>query len=338
VSTTIDDIARAAGVSTATVSRVINKNYPVSQKARRSVEQAIQQLRYTPNVFARGLMKAHTDSVGIIVPFISNPYHMQIVDAIEEELSRKQVFIYLCCSYDDPEREAAYVASLSARHVDALIIVEAHSMNSRRNHFLELDLPQPIILVNEHVASRTKHHIVRCAQEPGVQEAFEHFRSSGLRRIALLRGAGYSFDLKQRLFKRFCRDNGFVTEVNPVVRIRRANEPESVHEAAAHITRLLSGPHPPQAILAGNELIAIGVLQGALAAGARVGKDLRIIGVDNTVISQISSPRLSTVDLRMNEVGRAAARAYLELREGGFRREEPIRHTLQSRLLHRETS
>ena len=95
---TIFDIAEAAGVSTATVSRVINRNYPVSEETRKRVEAAIERLRYKPNVFARGLMNARTDSVGIIVPYLTNPYHTQIVNAIENELSKHDIFVYLCWS------------------------------------------------------------------------------------------------------------------------------------------------------------------------------------------------------------------------------------------------
>jgi len=338
MSLTIDDIAKASGVSTATVSRVINKNYPVSKKTRKRVESAVARLGYTPNVFARGLMKARTDSVGILVPFISNPYHTQIVNAVENHLSRNNIFIYLCCSYDDPEREREYVQRLIDRNVDALIVVEGHTMNTPHNAYMDLNPRQPIIMVNEHIATDVRHNIVRCAQEPGLMQAFEHLLETRNRGIALLRGAGFSFDLKERLFKRFRKNNGLDPERNPIYRIHRANEPRAVHEAADLILKLLRKSKAPRAVLAGNDLIAIGVLQGALAAGARVPQDLAIIGVDNTLISEISSPRLSTVDLKMEEVGRGTAKAYLELREHGFKMTDPIRTTIKSQFIHRETS
>lgn len=200
MSLTIDDIAKAARVSTATVSRVINKNYPVSEKTRLRVEEVIARLGYRPNIFARGLMKAKTDSVGIIVPYISNPYHTQIVNAFEDELSKKDIFIYLCCSYDDPGLERKYVQRLMHRNVDVLVVIEGHSMNCSRNHYLQIDPKQPIILVNEHLALDTKHHIVRCAQEPGLNQALDYFLHHGRRGIALFRGTtGYSFHLKGRL-------------------------------------------------------------------------------------------------------------------------------------------
>jgi LacI family transcriptional regulator len=336
---TIDDIAKAASVSTATVSRVINRNYPVSAATRRRVESAVRRLQYTPNVFARGLMKARTDSVGIIVPFISNPYHTQVVDAIENRLSKHGIFVYLCCTYDDEGLEREYVQRLARRNVDALIVVEGHSMNRPRGFLAEMDIHRPVILVNEHVALETRHHIVRCAQEPGLRQAFAHLLGSDRRGIALFRGGSdYSFDLKERLFRDFLKDRGLDAAENPVFRIRRANSPQAVYEAADLIVRLLKGPRAPHALLAGNDLIAIGALQGALAAGVRVPEDLAIVGVDNTIVSQISSPRLSTVDLKMEQIGHATAKAFLELRDQGFQSPSPIRHTIESELIQRQTS
>lgn len=338
MSLTIDDVAKAARVSTATVSRVINKNYPVNAKTRLRVEEVISRLGYKPNMFARGLMKAKTDSVGVIVPFISNPYHTQIVNAFEEELSKKDISIYLCCSYDDPALERKYIQRLIHRNVDVLVVIEGHSMNSSRNHYLQVDPHLPIILVNEHLALDTKHHIVRCAQEPGLNQALDHLLSRGRRSIALFRGTtGYSFDLKGRLFKSFVKKNGLDLELNPIVPIRKANQPEAVHEAAACMGELLRRPSPPTAVLAGNDLIAIGALQAALAAGVSVPDDLAIIGVDNTLISQISSPLLSTVDLRMDTIGRITAEVYFELRERGGKAQDPIRRTIDSQLLCRAT-
>ena len=335
---TIDDIARAANVSTATVSRVINDNYPVSATTRARVKSAIERLGYRPNIFARGLMKAMTDSVGIVVPYLSNPYHTQIVDAIESELTKRDIFIYLCCA-DDPKIEREYLQRLIHRGVDLLILVESFSMNLHGGLHLGIEENFPVILVNEHLALDAPHHIVRCAQEPGLKDALKHFVLQGRKRIALLRGkVSYSFQLKEQLFRNFVKEEGLARNENPVIRLRDANNAEAVHEAAQCISELLKSNSPPDAVLAGNDLIGIGVLQGALAAGARVPEDLAIIGVDNTLVSQISSPRLSSVDLQMETIGRITAETYFELRRSGFAPDTPIRRTIASQFLQGGTS
>jgi LacI family transcriptional regulator len=285
-------------------------------------------------------MKGTTDSVGIIIPYLSNPYHTAIVDAIVDVLARHDVFVSLCCSYDNTEREQEYIRGFVHRGVDALIVVESPFFNSPRHSLEMYTLPrQPTILVNEHLSTDTPHHIVRCAQEPGIQQALARFLALGRERIALFRGrTDFSFDLKERLFRRFVADNGLVPTDTAVVRVRHANDSRAVHDSAVHITALLRGDRPPRAVLAGNDLIALGVVQGALAAGARVPEELAVISVDNTIVSQFSRPPLSAVDLRMTTVGHAAAHAYLGLRENGFRSTAPLRHAIDSQLIVRETS
>lgn len=336
---TITDIAKAAGVSTATVSRAINRNYPVSREARARIDAAVARLHYRPNVFARGLMKARTDSVGIIVPYLSNPYHTEILDAIETALSRAGIFIYICCSYDNPELEKEYVRRLEERNVDAIIMVEGTTMGSRRNSRGKFKISRPLVLVNDHLAVHGPHHLVRCAQEPGLQEAFHLLHTLAGHNIALVRGGTcYSFDLKERLFRRFLSQKGITPRANCVYRITQAGDLRAVDEAAALASSFLKQRKPPRAIIAANDLIALGILRGAAAMGVRVPADLAVIGVDNTVFAGLASPRLSTVDLCMGEVGNAAAKTYLSLRDKGFRSPRPILVTIDSKLVIRETS
>ncbi len=340
MSKTISDVAKSAGVSTATVSRVINNDgHPVNVRTKRMVEEAIRRLGYKPSFFARGLMRATTDSVGVIVPFLSNPYHTEIVNAIVDVLARNEISVYLCCTYDKPKLEKDYIESLMVRRVDAFIVVEGPSVNFRRDQYVGLGPRPQVILVNEHVALDSPHHIVRCAQEPGLLEALGRFLETGRSRIALLRGGSvYSFELKERLFKRFIGDNGLKESDNPVFRVRRPNDPATVHEAAELIGELLRRRNGPQAVLAGNDLIAMGAVQGALAAGARVPEDLAIISVDNTIIAEVARPRLSSVDLRMKKLGHLAAHTYLELRKNGLGVGNPIRRSIDAKLVVRQTA
>ncbi|HEY9594107.1 MAG TPA: substrate-binding domain-containing protein, partial [Spirochaetia bacterium] len=267
---------------------------------------------------------------------LSNPYHIAIVDAIVDALAAHDVFVSICSSSDKAEHERDAVRSLGQRRVDALIVIESPTFNTTPDATLDsFTIPgKPTILVNEHLSRATPHHVVRCAQEPGIRQALARFLDGGRRRIALFRGGpSYSFDLKETLFKGFVRDNGLDSRACPVVRVKRANDAQAVHDSARLVGELLHGRDAPQAVLACNDLIAIGAVQGALAAGARIPDDLAVIGVDNSIVSQFSSPPLSTVDLRMKTVGQTAARLFLELRERGFRGVEPARRTLDARLI-----
>jgi LacI family transcriptional regulator len=338
----IEDIAKAAGVSTATVSRVLNNPSIVSEATRRRVEAAIELHGYKPNIFARGLMSTRTGSVGILTSYITNPYMTSIIESIEATLAKAETFIYLCNCGPDENLERSYARELLRRKVDALIVLETPSLNGDNRYFLELEAECPVILVNEHRSSDTRHHILRCAQEPGLIEALWHFLSRNLLPVALMIGedSSYSFALKRQLFTTFRDANGLSPQDLSchVLGGADSNYEEIVYQAARLTAELCRGPRAPRAILAGNDMIGVGVLQGALGAGLRVPGDLSIIGVDNTLLSRICVPQLSTVDLRTEDMGRMAAELYLRIRSGYVSEREPSRETISSFLVLRATT
>lgn len=340
--TKIEDIAKAAGVSTATVSRVLNNPSVVSEATRQRVESAIEQYGYKPNIFARGLMSSRTGSVGILTSYISNPYMTSMIEAIESTLAKNDTFIYLCNCAFDQKLERDYTEELLRRRVDALIVLESPSFNRGADFFPGLEADCPVILVNEHLCTDTAHHIVRCAQEPGVLEALRHFLARDRLPMALMIGDDreYSFALKRRLFEGFRESNGLSEEEAPVFRLGDSdtNAEDIVYEAARLTSSLCREKHRPRAVLAGNDMIGVGVLQAALGAGLRVPEDFAIIGVDNTLLSRICVPQLSSVDLRTEDIGRIAAELYLRIRAGYAKNAEPARETLSSFLVLRTTA
>ena len=339
--TTIEDIAKAAGVSSATVSRVLNNPDIVRPDTIAKVTAVIEAYRYKPNIFARGLMRSRTDSVGIIVPNISNPYFMAMVENIESILAKNGTHIYLCNSQVDERAEMSYLHELIRRNVDALMLIEPSMFNRADNYFLAYEAPCPLILVNEHVSQETRHHIVRCDQAPGLLQALEHFAAHGAFPIALVNSASdsYSFALKDMLLRRFSKERGLPEESTLSYHLEGDPDHEEIVFAAAKFCgRILEGPRRPRALLAGNELIGVGLLQGALAAGIRVPEELAIIGVDNTILSRIGPRQLSTVDLRPKDVGKAVADLYLKIRGAGQDGIPPAREKLDSFLILRSTT
>jgi LacI family transcriptional regulator len=340
VGATIDDVARLAGVSISTVSRVINNPGLVNERTRRRVARVIERTGFKPNIFARGLMRSRTGAVGILVSYITNPYMTAIVDAVESTLSRNDVFIYLCNCNDDRKLEHAYANELLRRKVDALVVIETPSFNGAEDFLADLGATCPVVLVNEHVRMNGPHHVVRCEQEPGVREALRHLLSRGQFPIALFTGSEsqYSFALKERLFQEFRLENRLSEAETLVFRLGDTNVEQIVTTSAQLMARLCRQKSRPRAVLAGNDMIGVGVLQGALAAGLRIPEDVAIIGVDNTLLSRISSPQLSTVDLRTEDVGRSAAELYLRLRGGRGDPITPVRETVSSFLVLRGTT
>jgi len=338
---TIKDIADTAGVSTATVSRVINNPEQVSPETRVRIEKIIEEKGYKPNIFARGLMKSRTDSVGILVSHLVNPYITSIVDTMESILSRSGTYIYLCNCKQAKQLEREYTAELLRRNVDALIVVETLSFSSPDNFFTDLESPCPIILVNEHLSVSTRHHIVRCDQEPGIREALHFLLSKELFPIALFVGDThqYSFRLKERLFMEFKREQGLPDAQVQIHRLfGETNNEDIVAKSADYAFQLFTGRNRPRSILAGNDLIALGILQAAQKTGISIPDELSVIGVDNTLLSRTSLIPLSTIDLRTEDVGRMAAELYLKLRNSRQQLPEPIHETIPSFLRLRSTT
>lgn len=337
---TIDDIAREAGVSTATVSRVLNNPEVVKPATRQRVEEAIKRLDYRPNVFARGLKQSKTGIVGILVQNITNPYMTAIVEAIEETLAKNDTFIYLCNSQGSEELERRYLDELLRRRVEALMVLESPAFDRKRSLYSDVEAECPVILVNEHIHFDSPHHIVRCGQEPGLVEAFNYFLSRQLFPIALVlaEDLSYSQRVKENLFRDFASRSGLKGQDAQVHLVRNPNVEEVVPKAAALTREILRGAGRPRAILAYNDLIGVGVIQGARDLGLRVPEDLSVISVDNTFLSRISVPQLSTVDLRMGDVGRMAAELFLRIRADYVPPKAASREEIASRLVLRETT
>jgi Transcriptional regulators len=338
---TIEDVARLAGVSMTTVSRAINTPELVSPRTLQRINAVIAREGYKPSIFARGLMHSRTDSVGILVSYITNPYMTSIIHSIEDILSQNGTYIYLCNTKGDANLERPYAEELLRRNVEALIVIEVPSFNRRDGYFAKLETERPLILVNEHVAGDCPHHIVRCAQEPGVQEALQHFLSRDRFPLALLIGddGAYSYSLKERLLLEFREANRLSPEETPVYKLEEDANVEAIVGSAARLAeKICSGPSRPRAIFAGNDMIAVGAMQGAAAAGLHIPKDLSLIGVDNTFVSRITVPKLSTVDLRTDDVGRTAAELFLRIRSGRAGASHPARETIPSTLILRGTT
>lgn len=341
MSPTIKDIAIAAGVSTATVSRVVNNPERVSPETRNRIQKIIEEKGYAPNIFARGLMRSWTDSVGILVSHLVNPYITSIVDTIESILSQSGTYIYLCNCKQAKELEYKYTTQLLRRNVDAIIAIETLSFSSQDNFLLNFDSPCPIILVNEHVGLSSRHHIVRCDQKPGIREAFNFFAARDLFPMALVLGDThqYSFKVKEDMLREFQKEREIP---NSKIQIHYlygdTNNEDIVVKSADYAYQLFTGRNRPRSILAGNDLIALGVLQAAQKTGLKIPDDLSVIGVDNTILSRTSLIPLSSIDLRTEDVGRLVAELYLRLRNNHGQPTGPIHETLPSFLRLRATT
>jgi|GEM_PF-1708885 len=315
----LEDIAKLAGVNPSTVSRAINKPEKVKLKTRQKIEAIINELDYKPNFFAQGLMKGQSDSVGILTPLHANPYFLEIIEIIEHLLTPDGTYIYLCNCENKVELEKKYLDELMRRKIDALFVVESPSLNSGQNFYTKNKFDCPVILINQHIKPYGNNYVVRCDQKPGIMEVFDEVKRCRLYPFVLFIPAEqtYSYILKKKLFENWRQKNHITERQACCIMLENLLEPNNEksvwnsYEAAKN----LFARFRPRSVLAGNDLMAMGVLAAARDAGIAVPKDLSIAGVDNTLFSRISMPALSTIDLRMSEIGTKAAELYQTIRK-----------------------
>jgi DNA-binding LacI/PurR family transcriptional regulator len=324
----IEDIAKAAGVSTATVSRAVNTPDKVSPKTRQKVEEVISQLGYTPNYFARALMKGHTNSVGLLISVqgARNPAYREIGDTIGQILSRNGIFSYLCDCENSPELEKQYARELIRRNIDALFVIETPSLNTGDNYFVQNKFDCPVILIGRYIeqhiedqgdAGHSNVYVVRCDQKPGLMAMFNQVKRRLLFPFMLYISAGdtYFYTYTVELFKAWKEKNRLSAKNAWLYTAKEdVNAKEAVRRTYEAAKRILASSFRPRSILAGNDCMAAGILAAARELSIRIPDELTLVGMENTFFSCISVPPFSTIDLRRRDVGKAAAALYLELK------------------------
>lgn len=330
---TISDIAREAGVSTATVSRVINR-HSVSVDKRERVEAAIKRLDYTPNMMARGLMNKRTQAIGVLTTSMSNQYYMEITEAIERRFREKGFMQFLCCTEGNQAEERRYLNDLVSRQVDGVIVIDPANENVASGFLRTLSQRLPLVLIHS-IPSLADIPSVIIDQPLGMLRVMDHLLGLGHRDIAFLRGrVGFSYDIKQEAWRTALQRAGLEARDDLLVVVEDGNTEAAIGLACQAVQRRLRGPRVPTALFACNDLMAMGALEAAEREGLRVPGDLSVVGHDNTILA--FHAHLTSVDLKMRSLGLAAADLLDHVLEG--RDAEPRRVMLVPDLVRRTTT
>jgi LacI family transcriptional regulator len=330
---TINDVAREAGVSITTVSRVLNNNYPVKQETRQKIENAIEKLRYEPNAMARSLITKKTAMIGVVVPGITNLFFPTIVEAIEEYAKTKGYSISLCNTGGDSNAETDVVQKLVSRQVDGLVVIDPTIENLEKEYYEKLSKTVPIILVNG-APSGTKCNFVCYDEEIGASEAFKYLLKLGHKKIAFVRGhKSFSYDIKEKMYLDMIKDKGLTYK--KVLNVGKGNKIEVVESTESQVEKLLLQEERPTAVFACNDLMAVGVINACRKSGVNVPEDMSVIGFDNTLLAEVTHPKLTSVDQNMKQIGHRAALELLDIIENGSQGRKTI--TLDTKLIVRES-
>jgi LacI family transcriptional regulator len=326
---TIREIAALAGVSTATVSRVVNRSGYVSQETRRVVEQVVREHGYSANRSARGLSAGRTGLVGVTVPRIHPAYFSVIVSGVTEALYEHDMRVVLCPpTLHEHDREVSLLERLMHGTADGALLVLPEESGSELRTLMDHGFRFVVLDPRERLDARVP--TVSAAHMAGADLATAHLLELGHRRIAAITGPRGWMAADERLRGYQAALAGAGVLPDPSLVIESNFQVDGGRAAAA---ALLDLAEPPTAIFAFNDQLAIGAMQSALERGLRVPDELSIVGFDDTAEAEIVTPRLTTVHQPLAEIGRMGVSLLTRLLEN--QRLEALHVELETKLVKR---
>ena len=327
----IRDVAAAAGVSVATVSRVLSPasaDVPMRKETRDKVERAIEELGYRPNDLARALLQHRTAAIGLVVPDISNPYYPPLVRGVEDAASSRGYRVVLCNTDRDPAKISGYLDTLIKTRVDGIVVAGGGWADVPDRTAVLGTYRTGLVAVGRHLGA---HPSVRIDNAAASREAAEHLIGLGHRGIAFLGGPASSTTVQDRA--QGYRDALEVAGLTGPAPVRYGDFTEESGYAATR--ELLDASPRPTALLCANDRIAIGAYAATADAGGRVPEDVSVVGFDDTPIARYVRPTLTTVAIPTYEMGLAAVRLLLSQLEGDG---VPELETMPTRLVIRDST
>lgn len=330
--TTIKDIAKVAKVSEATVSRVINNAVNVKPETREKVQAAINRLNYYPNSLARSMRSKKTNSVGLVLADVANPFYAETAKIIIELANKHNYSIILCTTNNDMLDQQKYIDVLLQRKVDGFIFASVHYKDPTLNFVIESKLPY--FLYNRRTNESDEHNYVVLDNELGTFLAIEHLYKLGHRRIGLIRGPQSFSTGRERYtgYQKALKHFGLPYDERIVV------QGEYSGKKAIEATKvLISTDPPPSAILACSDLMALGALDALYMSGKRIPEDFSVVGFDDIDISSHSAIQLTTVSQNQNLMAEIAFDNLWKVIQNPEQR-QPIQVILKPVLAIRKTS
>jgi LacI family transcriptional regulator len=327
---TIYDVARLAGVSTATVSRALNGTGQIAPATRATIEAAVEQLGYRPNTIARSLVTRSTQTIALLLPDITNPFYAALVSGIQQAALAEGWTMLLCTTESDAEREEHYLRVLRAKQVDGALVDGLVLPSDRISRFVEDGFP--IVCLDRDIDSRSIP-LVQVNNRLGGRIATQHLIDLGHTRIAHVTGAGELGISDERLagYRDALTETGLPVDFQLVEEGRFTDE--GGHDAAR---KLLEREPDLTAIFAANDLSALGVMNAVAEVGKRVPEDVSVVGFDDLHLSAYTSPPLTTIRQPAVEIATLATTILIGLTRG--HQAERMRHLLEPELVVRAST
>jgi len=327
----IYEIAEKAGVSTATVSRVLNDSPKVSAKTREKIHKLMKEENYLPSAYARGLSGTPAKTIGILTIDIRDQYFASVIHSLEQELSLFQYNVILCNTGGELDDQRNYIELLLQKKVEALILVGSVFKNPQLKGVINQVAEQiPLIIVNENVEGNNIYSII-CDEGKGIKETVLHLYNSGHREFVYIQpGNTYSARRKVNGFLDAGKTIEGLNQEKNILKIEK--DLQSAHKI---VKEILSRNPSPTAIICGEDLTALGIMQELIKRGYSIPEDFSVTGFNNSIYSECSTPPLTTIDSQSSAMGLAAARLSLDILA---KRKVPALSTINPELILRDST
>ncbi|GAA4831143.1 LacI family DNA-binding transcriptional regulator [Kitasatospora terrestris] len=306
---TMADVAKAAGVSVATVSYVLSGKRPVRPETRVAVEAAIRQLGFTLNSAARSLRTGRSALVGLVVPDLANPFFAQLASALQEHVRDLGLHVVVCNTRADRREELAFVREAVQQQFAGVVITPFRLVAKDLKPLEDAGVP---VVVSADIRLDGVDRVEPEARA-AMRAALTAVTASGRRRIAMIAGPrdATGGDPRLELLRALTGQFGTVLPHGMVVRGEHTRE-----AGAAGFGQLMGLRHPPDAVFCANDVIAVGAMGRAEELGLRIPGDVSLIGYDDADFASLVRPRLTTIRYPAGAVGAAAARLLRERMDG----------------------
>ncbi|MFP7335222.1 LacI family DNA-binding transcriptional regulator [Shouchella clausii] len=300
---TIQDVAKLAGVSKATVSKYLNNIPYVSEETQKKIKSAIDTLQFQPNSLARGLVNKSTKLIGLVVSNYESMINMELIKSVETEAANHHYSVVLFSTNDDirNEQQLPEIFVNKYQHLDGIILANVRENGVELSQFTSTF--EHIVLLHRHIPNSQVDYAVIDGYIGG-RLAAEYLVGLGHKRIAMITGPKSIFQFQQRVqgFKDALKEHGLLEQFCIL------EGGQSVEEGYKAAEKIMLECNSPTAIFAGTDVLALGVLDAARHYGWKIPEDLSVIGFDNIFFSRHARVPLTTIDARIKDLGEQAVR------------------------------
>jgi DNA-binding LacI/PurR family transcriptional regulator len=324
----IHAVAEHAGVSIATVSRVVSGVKSVDQKLSRKVWKAVSELEYVPNRNAQALISGRTSLIGLLVPDIMNPFYPELIHGFEHAATAQGFGILIGSTHDIPSETEVWVQRMLQHGVEGLALLTFKEEYPQVSHMLK---NTPIVQI-ETGKNLQGPGIIAIDYEPGIRQAVQHLAVLGHRDIMFAAGEAGDFtaELRRNAFRKAMREIGIVAKEAVI------DETHTLEGGIAAARRILRRKARPTALICSNDLMAIGALKMLRSSGLNVPRDISLIGLDDIHLAEFTMPPLTTVRLPRTQLAEACFNAlFQQLRP---KKGASLNHVVSTSLVIREST